>query len=1105
MNANPSWHHKSLRRLSTLVVRTAFAAVLALGICVVPAATVKDSADFNMKIEMNVVPIPIYNLNRGWTSDGDVLTFNNAVNTDGAFGWSGQLVNSVGYTIEMRYRITQANTPGTTSSSPRWTFQFQGCDASGANALHTLQVGQPTASGQLGLYSAGSSSATMAIALTAGDWHTLRIADDANSNDVLVWSDGVQITGFNWQSSNNTGNNRAWCGDLGASVTDGFYDVDYYRVDTTGAYAPPAPAVPVATQSPQSITNILGSRMTITGKFSGLVSSVQWYKDNVPLANGSKLTYVIDPATTADSGWYFLRATNTVGTADTLPAYVQVLDVDPTPPAVQSVRGLLTLQNVRVTYTKPTIDESQTNIANYYFQGNALTVLSASRIDQSTVELLTGYQTPGSNYTLFITNVLDTLSNSILPNTSVSFTAPMVNPCVRYDAGTTASQPSGPADPTSATGGYWMQTTNLNNGMATNAVTDDLSTGFNAWQITDQNVISTGGVLDYRMVIDQPSDNLAHASGWRLLTRCRLVDNFSGTAADQLVVYSDTGLGARYGMWFGMDSGGNLTASLLGGSTYILTSDSTSYHTHVLIYDPASAQVSYYFDGQLIVGNYVGQVASGYNGVSFGSASATSSGQMNYNLVQFDVVGGTRPVIVANPQNTTNGVGQKVTFTASFTPFVGAYQWLSNNVVIPRATNTSYTTDFITTGYNGSQYGCRAFHALGNVDTLPATLTVTTDTTPAAIVGVKCSLLLDRVTIAFSEPVQELFATNLANYVWVNPGITNLAAVMLDPLTVELRGTPMPMGSNYTVRVSNVRDTSNLAIAANTPASFTTPWLEVVGRYYAGSTTDAPAGPPDPVSALGGVWALSRVADPDVSTNAISDDLGTGWNAWEVRDASTVSGRLISYTYPLPANVHQFVRQNGWVMSIRSRLSEDFGTAYTMMAGYGDSQAYRNLMFFDLNAGGDLTADLSLGSSFTTYPLTTSGVGAMDYHLHQIVFDPATTNAGYYFDGQAVTRSWSPSYVASSTPGLVWGAGSSASMGAMRYNLVELKTVAGPFVNIQADGPNIKVNYRGVLETVGQLGSPALWSAVATNPAGGTYSAPLVNSTQQFFRARLAQ
>jgi len=203
-------------------------------------------------------------------------------------------------------------------------------------------------------------------------------------------------------------------------------------------------------------------------------------------------------------------------------------------------------------------------------------------------------------------------------------------------------------------------------------------------------------------------------------------------------------------------------------------------------------------------------------------------------------------------------------------------------------------------------------------------------------------------------------------------------------------------------------------------------------------------------------------SDPNLTTNAVADDLGTGWNAWAIRDASA-AGNYLEYSCVLASNVQQFASQHGWVMTIRSRFTEDFGTPYTIFAQYADAQRNRNVVDFDLNDSGDLTANLYTGSSFNTFNLTSGGTGATDYHLHQIVFNPATTNASYYCDGQLVASGWSPSYSASSPTGLEWGAGSSANMGAMNFNLVELRALAAPFVSLASDCTSINVQYRGVL------------------------------------------
>lgn len=1100
INRRPGQSRRLRVSLPALIGRCALAAILGTS-GLLHAATEKDSSAFNLKNEMGSVLLPVFSNNKGWVSDGEALIFDNAANGDGAFGWTSRLKHSTGYTIEIRYRITQVNTPGV-AGTPKYVFQLQGSDGSGTLALHTVPVGMATADGQLGIYSA---SGNLALPISAGEWHTLRIADEPNSNDMLAWSDGVQITGVNWQSANNTVN-RAWCGDLGISVTDGSYEVDYFRVDTRGAFSPPAPAVPAISQNPQAVTNIIGSRIRLTGQFSGGIANCQWYKDSLPLSEADGPSYTIDPATTADSGWYFLRATNSLGSVDTEPVYVKVLESDTTLPVIQSVDPQVSLEHLRVTFTKPTEPNSQTNAVNYQIQGQPLTILNASRIDQYTVELLTSPQTRGSQFTLKVTGVRDTLNNAIAPNSTVSVTVPMLIPCVQYDAGTGASQPSGPPDPAAAAAGYWMQTTNTNPGMAATAVAND-SAGWNAWQISDQNVLSSGGVLDYRMYVDQGSDNFAHTNGWRLTGRCRLTDAVTSTATDHLIVYSDTSLSVRYGMFFGKDTSGNLTVSLLGGATYTLDGDPTAYHLHVLVYNPASEMACYYYDGQLITTNYLGQFLSsvGYNGVSFGSASSTGTGEMNYNLVDFSVLNGTQPVVVSGPQSTTNGVGQKVTFAAKFSPFVGAYQWLSNNIIISGATNASFTTGLITSDYNGAQYVCRALHALGNVETAPATLTVTTDVIPPSIVRVGYSLMYNRVFVTYSEPVLESTATNIANYVWTNAGMSTLSARLIDPFTVELLTSAQTMGTTYALRVSNVKDTSNLAMTANTPASVTAPVLETVARYYAGSTTDTPTTVPDPASAAGGNWSLRFDEDPNLFVGPIKDDLGTGWNAWVVSDSSTVSSHFAQYSLTLPGEVLENASKYGWVISVRGRFVQNFGSSYTLFGQFADAKLNRNLVYFDLNASGDLSAVLQTGGRFVTNALTTSGTGSTDYHMHQIEFTPATTNAAYFLDGTLIATDLNTTRESSSTPGLVWGAGSSVGMGEMNFNLIEFKTVAAPFARIASDTTGVSVQFRGILEACGQLGSAAVWSGVATNISSATnvYTVPIQSQTQQYYRARM--
>lgn len=858
---------------------------------------------------------------------------------------------------------------------------------------------------------------------------------------------------------------------------------------------------PVVVQDPVSQTVSAGDPVTLTAVFTNYPDVYQWYKDEVAIPGATSTSYTIPFVTKPDEGSYRLWATNSEGFAGTAPATLTVNDA--TAPTLASARGLLTLEHALIRFSEPVEDVSATN-ASHYTVNNSVTVNGATLVDAFTVELFTSSLNAGANYTATVSGVRDLAGNPIQAGSTISFSTPaLVVSSARYDAGTTATHPLGPPDPASAAGGYWSHTTNPNAGMATNAVIDDLGTGLNAWAISDQNSSSSGGILDYRLAIDPASDNLARSNGWRLLFVSRMPSYPIGAAP--VVLYSHPGVPRRYGMVFSINANNELTATLLGGTTYVLPGDPLAYHTHVMVFDPVATNATYYCDGQRIVAGYGGDANTAYNGLVFGTGSSTATGEMNFNRVQLDVVGGTQPVVVAHPQSSTNGVGQKVTFSAGFTPFVAAYQWLSNNVVIPGAVSNSYTTDFITLGMNGTQYRCRALHALGNVETDVATLTVTSDTEPPTVVSTRGSLLLDRVVITYSEPVLEFYATNLANYVWVNPGITNLDARLADPLTVELRTTPQAANSNYTVRISNVRDTSNLPIVNNTPASFKTAKLAVFARYDAGNTTTRPAGPPDPASAEGGSWVVNIGTDPLLITNAVLDDFGTGLHAWEVTDQTTGASQFIQFNAPMTAEQQAAARANGWVMSVRGRFANDFGSSFSVMSQAGDQAGNRVLLWFDIDAGGSLVVRPQGSADIT---LTEPGFGILEYHLHQIVWDPTRTNASYYFDGQLVLRDWPGDVSAFTYPGVQWGTGSSANQGSMNFNLVEFKVVeppARPYVAAVLNGANLDVSYTGILETAAAVGENVVWTAVATNTTSGTNVFSLPATSQQYFRAKAVE
>jgi hypothetical protein len=942
------------------------------------------------------------------------------------------------------------------------------------------------ASTNLFLFLAGGSSYAVASAPDAYSYHTSMMVYNPATKAVSVYFDGRLIF------DNYTGQVLTGRGvNFGSASSSGKASVNFnlVQLDVVGA------TQPVVLQNPASITKNIGQQATFTAAFTPFVNSYQWLSNGVIIAGATATNYTTGFIDSSYNGvQYRCRALSALGNVETAAATLTVADNGP---QVLSVLSVLTLQHVRVTFSAMVDPTSATNLANYSFTAGPLSLQGVAIVAPSVVEFLTSDQTPSSTHTLQISGVLANGGSTSMTMTQLSFTTPAltISP-LRYDAGTTTSQPSGPVDPATPEAGYWTKALPVMAGVSVAAVLDDNGTGFNAWDIIDSSAAS-GSMPNYSMAVGQAASmNLAVSNGWRIVTRNRLVDNYGTTAADQYVWYFNPGV--RYGLSWGMDAGGNLWLNPLGGSTYTVTSDALSYHTNMMVYNPATKAVSVYFDGRLIVDNYAGQVLAG-SGLTFGSASSGGRGSMNYNLVQLDVVGATGPVVLQNPASTTNGVGQKVTFIANFSPFVNAFQWLSNGVVIAGATMTNYTTGFIDSSYNGTLYSCRALSALGNVDTAAAVLTVTTDVTPPFIVTAKASLLGDRISIIFSEPVMELYATNIANYTWVNAGVTNISAQLMDPVTVELRAGPFVRGGNYTVLVSNVRDESNLIITPNSPASVIFPSLSPLARYDAGDTTTAPSGPPDPTSPAGGNWSVTSWSDPNLTVTAVTDDSGTGLNAWQVRDASSLYN-YANYTQQLATNVQDNARASGWILTLRARLAEYFGAAVSQFALVDDYNFNR----FSLNFNVDGNNNLVVGANPGNYTVTSDGSG-LSYHLHQMVYDPASATASYYFDGTLIARGFAATIVAN--PSVLWGAVSGLGQGTMNYNLVDVSTVYGPLLSIVRNGPNIDVSYRGILQTATNLGNPTVWTSVATNSSSGTsvYSIPVTSQSREFFRARMLQ
>ncbi len=163
------------------------------------------------------------------------------------------------------------------------------------------------------------------------------------------------------------------------------------------------------------------------------------------------------------------------------------------------------------------------------------------------------------------------------------------------------------------------------------------------------------------------------------------------------------------------------------------------------------------------------------------------------------------PTISAQPQNVTVNEGSPATFSVGWQgsmPFT--FQWLKNDQPIDGATQPTYTIASATGADNGAVFKCTVSNPAGSVTSSGATLTVNVDSVKPTLVSTKGSDTFTKVTVVFSEPVDETTAQNAANYGLT--GATVTAAAKTGPATVVLTTTPHAEGATLTLTVNNVRD-----------------------------------------------------------------------------------------------------------------------------------------------------------------------------------------------------------------------------------------------------------------------------------------------------------
>jgi len=286
-------------------------------------------------------------------------------------------------------------------------------------------------------------------------WYWIRLRQEPNAasqggvNDVFakIWlADGSVAEPASWQLTWNYNSSRStrggyagvMAGSTGGGAQDfAVLDVDYILIKASGlsaiVVAPGAftPTPAAITNQPQSQTVMESSRASFSvGARGNPAPTVQWFKNDLPIAGATNAVYSIAIAAASDDGARFKAvASNVISNVTysaTSSAAILTVIADTNPPILLAARSL-GLGQVQAVFSERVTPPSATNLGHYLLTGAAGSVaIFSATLDsvQTNVLLTVGTLTEDADYTLTVNGVADTsaAANAIASGTA-RFTA----------------------------------------------------------------------------------------------------------------------------------------------------------------------------------------------------------------------------------------------------------------------------------------------------------------------------------------------------------------------------------------------------------------------------------------------------------------------------------------------------------------------------------------------------------------------------------------------------------------------------------------------------------------------------------------------------------
>lgn len=608
----------------------------------------------------------------------------------------------------------------------------------------------------------------------------------------------------------------------------------------------------------------------------------QWLKNGNAIPGSTNFDHVITAAPLSDSNAQFRVVVSNSFSAVTSSVAVLTVLPDRAGPRLTRLGGNATLDRVSLSFNERVSTLTANNPRNYNLSGGLVVNYAQLLPDGTNVILATSAQTPGQNYSLTVTGVTDTAASRNLANTTSNFTA-------------------------------WI----LCRGFLRREVFPNIGGDFLDDLMNSVRFPDAPGSADYPALSETPS-NIGENYGTRLLGYLLPPTNgyyrFFMSSDGQGVLYLSTDENpankvqiAAEPAWNGVRNWVVPDRRTAGNpeniSGNILLEAGRRYYVEAVMKESTSSDnlgFTWQLPGAPLPANGDLPITA-----PFLAAYASASG-VGLSITQ-------QPVSVTIAE--TLATNFSVMATSTYAPIF--YQWQRNGVDIPGANAATYATPRLLRTDQGVQFRCLVSVPGRCLTSSVATVTVTLDNAVPTLVSAASLWGAANIGVCFSELLQTASATNPANYVLSTGATITNVILRPDGRSVQLQAASFTY-TNFTLRVSNVRDFAGNLIAANssTPVAVQSLDNTDVGTpgdpSTPGSVFTCKAGEFDLVAGGSDMWNAQdhfqfayepRDGDFDVAVRVAQIDNGAQWARAVLHASENLStGSRRVYAGSSPAN-----------------------------------------------------------------------------------------------------------------------------------------------------------------------------------------------------------